>query len=111
MFMETKRHRFTGILTTLLVAGAAFGMAQDSRAAEVRRERVSLAGLDLATPGGGREFDRRVSVAIRRVCEMPGATTHRTYRERVECRRKAREGVRLQLQARGIPATPLIARN
>jgi UrcA family protein len=113
MYMEPKMNRRASLIATLLVAGAGFGIAQESAGREVvRAARVSFAGLDLGTASGQREFDRRVGAAIRRVCETPqGAGSQGSHRDLVKCRRKAREDVRLQLHTRGIAAGNLVTRN
>jgi UrcA family protein len=112
MYMQPGKNQRAGLIATLLVAGAGFGLAQESPATEVRRERVSFAGLDLSTASGEREFERRVRLAIRRVCEAPrGVAAHGSQRELVECRQRAMKDVRRQLQARGIKDSNLITRN
>jgi UrcA family protein len=111
MYMEPRKCQRAVLLALLLVAGAAFGVAQASTA-QVMQERVSLKGLDLSTPTGEREFRRRVGIAIRRICESPsGVVAYGTQRQRLECRRQARDGVRRQLQARGIQHRNLVTRN
>jgi UrcA family protein len=112
MFMEARKNRHAGILATLLVAGVGLVAAPRSPATEVLHERVRIADLDLASPAGEREFERRVRAAIKRVCEAPHGVAARSSTGAVRaCRSKALDGVHQQLRAHGISTGHLVTRN
>lgn len=67
--------------------------------------RVAVADLDLATPGGQRELDRRLHGAIEAVCvrpnaQMPSSPANRRHIE--TCRAAALASARLQLAHQGV---------
>ena len=74
-------------------------------ASEFPKERVRVSDLDLATPKGQHEFERRLEVAIGHLCAAPDSHLPPmpiAQRSIDACRAKAREDAQRQLQAHGI---------
>ncbi|WP_395396823.1 UrcA family protein [Novosphingobium sp. BL-8A] len=81
----------------VLVAIAANGMPSHAFAGEaVRTERVVYTDLDLKTEAGVATLDRRLSLAIRRVCYNPNSRSTWDMAEESHCRDHARDEVRSQ---------------
>lgn len=73
-------------------------------AAQTPTERVWIRGLDLATPKGQLEFQRRLEVAVERLCAGPASRlpSHTARRSIEACKGNAREVALQQLEVRGI---------
>jgi UrcA family protein len=106
------KHLGAALIAASLVAGVGFGSV--ASAGEIVKERVKVADLDLSTVKGKRALERRVDVAVGRVCVAPAsmpANTSRSKRQVEDCRRSAVQDVQAQMQARGMPAVQLAARD
>lgn len=76
----------------VLMAIAANGVPSFAFAGEaVRTERVQYADLDLKTEAGVATLDRRLSLAIRRVCYTPNSRSTWEMAEESHCRKIARD--------------------
>ena len=67
--------------------------------------RVQISDLDLATPLGQQRLERRVEVALDRVCPAPSSLTQRSralQEELRQCRSTALAGLQQQLRDAGV---------
>jgi UrcA family protein len=74
-------------------------------ASEFPKERVQVSDLDLATPKGQQEFERRLEVAIGHLCAAPASRLPPlpiAQHSIDACRATARADAQRQLQAHGI---------
>ena len=74
-------------------------------ASEFPKERVQVSDLDLATPKGQHELERRLEVAIGHLCAAPDSHLPPLpiVQERIDaCRATARADAQRQLQAHGV---------
>ncbi len=92
---------------TPLIAASAIGLAIISTPAIAedgtkKAVTVEFKDLDLATPKGQKELDRRISRAANEVCEATQVLTGTRVRspERVQCVREARAAVKQQVAAK-----------
>jgi len=85
---------------------AALGLAAPVvSAAQVPTEKVRIADLDLGTAKGQQSFERRLRVALDRVCMRPNdhlPHTRSALKRLEECKTSARNGALRQLQVHGI---------
>jgi|JI102314A1RNA_FD_contig_31_7781676_length_413_multi_2_in_0_out_0_1 UrcA family protein len=96
-------HFFAAGLT--LFAAFSLVAAPAVRAAQIPLQRVQVGDLDLATPRGQRQLDKRIDAAIHAVCVAPnsGLPRSRVVVEGIDaCRAAARASVRHQLADLGI---------
>jgi UrcA family protein len=95
---------FTAAGLTLLAA-LSLVTSPPAHAARIPLQRVQVADLDLATPGGQRALEKRIETAINAVCVQPNRELPRT-RQVVEgvdaCRSAALASARRQLTTLGI---------
>ena len=88
---------------TILITAAFFAAAAAALPARaespVRRETVSLAGLDLASPADRARLDRRIAAAVETVCGSYAGASQSEQREIDGCRAAARTGIETQLAA------------
>lgn len=98
---------------TLLTAGLAL-VPTAAPAAEVPVQQVvRISDLNLASAEGQRTLDRRVRVAIDRMCTTSGSRSPRNAHLRQvqnECRDEARAQIVRQLTERGLPTQVLATR-
>jgi len=90
-----------------LIAAFSLAVSPAVQAAQIPLQRVQIGDLDLATPKGQRQLDKRIDAAIHAVCVAPNRDLPRS-RAAIEgidaCRAAARASVRHQLADLGIRA-------
>lgn len=99
-------------LRAALIAALVLGMMPAVQAANLPTERIYVGDLELQNPRGQRELQRRVDIAIDRVCRPVGSAllpSPRTRRLTRECRANAWTQVQGQLDRHGVPL-PIAAR-
>jgi UrcA family protein len=99
---EPRRVAVAGLLIATMLGFSAPTLLS---ASEFPKERVRISDLDLATPKGQHEFERRLDVAIGHLCAAPDShlpPTPIAQRNIDACRAKARDDAQRQLQAHGI---------
>ena len=108
MLSEIPKSRQSGHLAA---AGLAFVLVLGvtapsvSLAATPPTEKVRIADLDLDTAKGQRAFERRLQVALDRVCERPNDNVQQTkaVQQLIDaCKASARNGALQQLQTHGV---------
>lgn len=82
--------RFTPLITAIALS---FSAAQPALAKEPSSVRVSipLAGIDLQSPSGMKQFRQRAVIAVREACERPQADAYQTVVGTTRCRKNAME--------------------
>lgn len=86
------------MMAALAAAVAAPALAADS-GFEQARIRVQTADIDLATPTGQRVLDRRLTVAIARLCGYPATFSRDELSALAACEADARQMVAPQISA------------
>jgi len=98
-----KRYAFNLAAGALIAAmGLAIPVVSE---AQPPTDKVRISDLDLDTAKGQQAFERRLRVALDRVCIRPNDHLPRTksaLRQVEECKASARNGALLQLQVHGI---------
>lgn len=91
-------------MKTLAIAAASLGLAFTATPAlagpaELPTQKVSIAGIDLATPEGQAMLDQRIERAAREVCGVDEVRTGTLIRsnESTECLAKARASAQQQV--------------
>ena len=94
-----------GVVAGLLIAAMGLAAPAVVSAAQPPTEKVRISDLDLATAKGQQAFERRLQVALDRVCERPNDSLPQTsaVQQRVDaCKAGARSGAMHQLQTHGV---------
>jgi UrcA family protein len=97
--------RGRGLAAGLLITAMGLAIPTVVPAAKQPTEKVRIADLDLDTAKGQQAFERRLRVALDRVCIRPNDHLPRTrsaLRQVEECKSSARNGALQQLQSHGV---------
>jgi UrcA family protein len=109
--MERNAFKARNLVKAVLLVAALGLVAPVVSAAKVPTEKVRIADLDLGTAKGQKAFERRLRVALDRVCIRPNdhlPHTKSALRRLEECKATARSGALRQLQVHGIQLASVV---
>lgn len=92
-------------MKTLTLAAAALGLAVTATPAlagdQAPTGKVSLSGLDLATPAGQKMLDQRIDRVARKICQVDRSVVASRLKDRAarDCYKKARASAKQQVAA------------
>lgn len=94
------------MIRPFIAAAAAFGLVLAAQSASAAGVAVQHADLDLSTPQGQQELDKRIDVAAKKACTVPAKVGTMLKRVDRECYASAVQSVRQNVALAQRPAAP-----